>query len=78
MGNRGGGSAGVVRRGYGGDRAIDGADAKAEVEGQGVNWGLSGFGPGAIPDVGIGKEDCGAEAVCGGGWSGKICNVGEA
>jgi hypothetical protein len=68
----------VVWRGYCGDRAIDGADADEAVAGEGVDWVVSGFESGAFPDVGKDGE-CGcAEAVCGIGYCGKVCNVGSA
>ena len=56
VGDRGGGSAGVVWRRYGGDRAVDGADAAATVAGAGVDWGVSRFEQGAVPDVGLGED----------------------
>jgi hypothetical protein len=62
--NAGDSSARVVWRGYGRDRTVDGADAEAKVAGTGFDWGVSRFGQGAVPNVGLGEEDCGAEAVC--------------
>jgi len=75
VGDRGGGAAGVVWRGYSRDRAVDGADVETSVAGEGVDRGVSGFESRAIPDVGVGKPNCCAKAVCRCKWSGKICNV---
>ncbi len=71
----GGGSSGVVWRGYADDRAVDGTDAGAAWAGERVDCVVSGFGSGAFPDVGEEGERCGAAAVCRGEYGGKICNV---
>ena len=57
-------------------RRADGADAGAAGAGEGVDWVVSGFESGAVPELGGGGEGGGASAVRRSVKCGQVCDVG--